>query len=50
MMMTVSQRFPIAVGRLYEWCERRGLALDQVEPVVFAAYVEELTRARSPAT
>ena len=33
-----------------EWCERRGLALDQVEPIVVAAYVEELTRARSPAT
>ena len=39
-----------AVRRFAEWCERRGLALDQVEPVVVAAYVEELTRARSPAT
>ena len=39
-----------AVRRFAEWCGRRGLGLDQVEPVVVAAYVEELTRARSPAT
>ena len=39
-----------AVRRFAEWCERRGLGLDQVEPVVVAAYVEELTWARSPAT
>ena len=39
-----------AVRRFAEWCERRGLALAQVEPVVVAAYVEELTRVRSPAT
>ena len=39
-----------AVRRFAEWCERRGLGLDQVEPVVVAAYVEELTHERSPAT
>ena len=39
-----------SVRRFAEWCELRGLALDQVEPVVVAAYVEELTRALSPAT
>ena len=39
-----------AVRRFAEWCDRRGLALDQVEPVVVAAYVEQLTRALSPAT
>ena len=39
-----------AVRRFAEWCERRGLALDQFEPVVVAAYVEEFTRERSPAT
>ena len=39
-----------AVRRFAEWCERRGLALGQVEPVVVAAYVEQLTAARSPAT
>ena len=41
----------LAATRLFAgWCERRGLALDQVEPMVVAAYVEELTRARSPTT
>ena len=39
-----------AVRRFAGWCECRGLALDQVEPVVVAAYVEQLTAARSPAT
>ena len=39
-----------AVRRFAEWCERRGLALDQVEPMVVAAYVEQLTAALSPAT
>ena len=37
-----------AVRRFAGWCECRGL--DQVEPAVVAAYVEELTRALSPAT
>ena len=39
-----------AVRRFAGWCERRGVALDQVEPMVVAAYVEELTRALSPAS
>ena len=39
-----------AVRRFAEWCERRGLALDQVEPIVVAAYVEQLTAALSPAS
>ena len=39
-----------AVRRFAEWCERRGLALDQVEPMVVAAYVEQLTAALSPAS
>ena len=39
-----------AVRRFAGWCECRGLALDQVEPVVVAAYVEQLTAARSPAS
>ena len=33
-----------AVRRFAGWCELRGLALDQVEPMVVAAYVEQLTR------
>ena len=39
-----------AVRRFAEWCGRRGLALNQVEPMVVAAYVEEFTQARSSAT
>ena len=39
-----------AVRRFAGWCERRGLALDQVEPVVVAAYIEQLTAARSAVT
>ena len=39
-----------AVRRFAEWCERRRVALDQIEPMVVAAYVEELTQALSPAT
>ena len=36
-----------AVRRLAESCERRDLSLDQLEPMVAAAYLEELTRALS---
>ena len=36
--------------RFAEWCERRGLALDQVEPMVVAAYVEQLSGALAPAS
>ena len=39
-----------AERRLAGWCERRGLALRQIEPMVIAAYVEELTYALSPAS
>ena len=39
-----------AVRRFATWCERRGLALDQVEPMVVAAYIEQLTGALAPAT
>ncbi len=39
-----------AVRRFAEWCERRGLALDQVEPMVVAAYIEQLFGALAPAS
>ena len=32
-----------AARRFAAWCEHRGLALDQVEPVVVVAYVEQLS-------
>ena len=39
-----------AVRRFAQWCECRGLALDEVEPMVVAAYVEQLTAMLAPAT
>ena len=36
-----------AARRFAAWCERRGLILDQVEPMVVAAYVEQLSGALS---
>ena len=33
----------IAVWRFADWCGRRGIPLAKVEPMVVAAYVEELT-------
>ena len=39
-----------AVRRFAEWCECRGLALDQVEPMVVAAYIEQLSGALAPAS
>ena len=39
-----------AVRRFAEWCERRSVALDQVEPMVVAAYIEQLSGALAPAS
>ena len=39
-----------ACSRFSDWCEDRGLALEQVEPMVVAAYVELLTQTYTPAT
>ena len=39
-----------AVRRFAEWCERRRVAPDQVEPMVVAAYIEQLSGALSPAS
>ena len=39
-----------AVRRFATWCERRGVALDQVEPMVVAAYIEQLSGALAPAS
>ena len=38
------------VRRFAEWCERRGLALHQVEPMIVAAYIEQLSGALAPAS
>ena len=39
-----------AVRRFAAWCERRSVALDQVEPMVVAAYIEQLSGKLAPAS
>ena len=40
----------MAAYRFADWCEARGLTLDRVEPMLVAAYIEQMTKAYSPAT
>jgi hypothetical protein len=39
-----------AVGQFLAWCDERRQGLSDVEPMVVAAYVEQLTRERAPQT
>lgn len=39
-----------AVGQFCGWCERRGLTLADITPVVVAAYIEQLTSRRAAPT
>jgi len=39
-----------AVWRFCDWCEKRGLSLIQVEPMLVAAYIEEMTLTHSKPT
>ena len=39
-----------AAYRFADWCEVKGLALEQVEPMLVAAYIEQLTKAYAPST
>jgi site-specific recombinase XerD len=39
-----------AVGEFFAWLEERGVILERVEPVIVAAYVEQLGREKSPPT
>ena len=39
------QAYARAVGRFLRWAEDRGLGLEQLEPVMVAAYIEELAQA-----
>jgi integrase/recombinase XerD len=39
-----------AVGQFCSWCDRRGLELEGITPIVIAAYIEELTAKRSAPT
>ena len=36
--------------RFADWCEARDLTLDRVEPMLVAAYIEQLTKTYAPAT
>jgi hypothetical protein len=33
-----------ALARIGDWCRARGLSLAQIEPILLAAYVEDLFR------
>jgi integrase/recombinase XerD len=39
-----------AVGQFLAWCDERQQGLGDIEPMVVAAYVEQLTRERAPQT
>lgn len=39
-----------AIGSFLAWCEERGASLHQIEPIIVAAYVEQLTLNRAPQT
>jgi site-specific recombinase XerD len=39
-----------AVARFCQWCDARGFTLELVEPIVVAAYIEELGKVRSKPT
>lgn len=44
------QAYLRGVRRFGAWCGCRGLALGDIEPIVVAAYIEELTRVLAPAS
>jgi integrase/recombinase XerD len=44
------QAYHRAVKRFFAWCDVRHIALHQIEPMIVAAYVEELGRERSKPT
>jgi integrase/recombinase XerD len=39
-----------ACAQFLSWCDERGFALETIEPMVVAAYIEELTRERAAQT
>src|SRR5437867_9424042 len=39
-----------AVGQFLDWCDGRGGGLHDIEPMIVAAYIEQLSRERSPQT
>jgi integrase/recombinase XerD len=39
-----------AVAQFLDWCDRPGVTLERIEPMIVAAYIEQLTREREPQT
>lgn len=39
-----------AVWRFCDWCEKRGVSLPRIEPMLVAAYIEEMTQTHSKPT
>jgi site-specific recombinase XerD len=39
-----------AIGQFLAWCDERGQILSGIEPMVVAAYIEQLTHERAPQT
>ena len=39
-----------AVGQFLQWCDKRSIALEEIEPMIVAAYIEKLTKEREPQT
>jgi integrase/recombinase XerD len=39
-----------AVGQFLNWCEEHGAGLKEIEPMIVAAYIEQLTKDRAPQT
>jgi integrase/recombinase XerD len=39
-----------AVSQFLDWCDRPGVTLERIEPMIVAAYVEQLTKEREPQT
>ncbi len=39
-----------AVGQFLTWCDEHGAGLKQIEPMIVAAYIEQLTKDRAPQT
>ena len=48
--LNTRRAYLIAVWRFADWCGHHGVSLAKVEPTVVAAYIEELTRQRAPAS
>ena len=44
------QAYGYAARQFFHWCEEQGIALEQIEPIVVATYIEQLTSTLSAPT